>query len=465
MGPLKKDLFTINLNNIRLFFQKYFIVFFALLLLLPQGVGVRFDPPFNFQIDLPRIFLLLTLFGSCAYIFNRSKKPISLGFFECALYFFGTWWILSSMQSANTTNSFLFAVRFVCLICLYPIAFMTFLRHSNFSQGYIFRILTMILACLIFFGLLEFITQEYLISINYKFSFHNIERFADYGREIKRANGLLLQGPYLFNHELGGMLAVFSGVLLKNLEKNKFFGFILSIGYFIVVIGVESRAGIIAILISFIIWMLFRRNLINILLLGLSLVVAVCIFNARNIGNDIIYIDDITSLPTEILNRNKLDFHYLETKLCGQNSSKFSYFQYHDVCSEIINNYGTLSIRFSGLLLNLANVSNWWLFGYSPGAFLIPMQVHSSAIQYNDPGLILIFLMEGGIPAAAIIILLAFVSIKKGFKKNSSWMMSLGILSWFIFSLSSCAVWPSVPALIMMALLERWNKLRKYDFD
>jgi hypothetical protein len=311
---------------------------------------------------------------------------------------------------------------------------------------------------------LEFIIQEYLISISYKFSFHNIERFVGYGRKITRATGLLLQGPYLSNHELGGMLAVFSGVLLKNLEKNKFFGFILSIGYFIVVIGVASRAGFIAILISFIIWMLFRRNLINILLLGLSLVVAVCIFNARNIGNDVNYFNDI-NLPTEILNRSKLDLHYLETNLCAQNSSKFSYFQYQDVCNEIIRNQGTLSIRIAGLILNLANISNWWLFGYSPGAFMLPMQVHSSAIQYDDPGLQLIFLMEGGIPAAAIIILLALVSIKKGFKKNSSWMMSLGILSWFIFSLSSWAVWPFVPALIMMALLERWNKLRKYDFD
>jgi len=368
------------------------------------------------------------------------------------------------MQSANATNSFIFAARFVCLFCLYPIAFMTILRNSNVSQGYIFRIFTMILACLIFFALLEFITQEYLIPIDYKYSFHNIERFVGYGRKITRETGLLLQGPYLWNHELGGMLAVFSGFLLKNLEKNKFFGFILTVGYFVVVLGVASRALFIAILVSFIIWILYRRNLINTLLLGLSLVVAVCIFYARIPVNDLIFLGDI-NLPSEITNDLKLHLHYLDIKMCGENSSKFSYFQYHDVCHTIINNYGTLSIRISGLLLNLANVSNWWLFGYSPGAFMISSQVHSSAIQYNDPGLQLIFLMEGGIPAAAIIILLTFVSIKKGFKNNSSWMLSLGILSWFIFSLSSWAVWPFVPALIMMALLERWNKLRKYDFD
>lgn len=102
---------------------------------------------------------------------------------------------------------------------------------------------------------------------------------------------------------------------------------------------------------------------------------------------------------------------------------------------------GTFSIRLVGFVENVANYKQWWLTEYGLGTFQKPDVIPNKAVQYNDPGLIMLFLFEFGLFPFLIIMLLIIFSFFKTFK-NENWTLGIGIASWFVFSLSSWAIWP-----------------------
>ena len=47
-----------------------------------------------------------------------------------------------------------------------------------------------------------------------------------------------------------------------------------------------------------------------------------------------------------------------------------------------------------GFLLNIGQIEEWWLLGYGFGSYQCPAQIISTAIQYDDPGIVQLIFLE-----------------------------------------------------------------------
>lgn len=121
----------------------------------------------------------------------------------------------------------------------------------------------------------------------------------------------------------------------------------------------------------------------------------------------------------------------------------------------LLSETGTMGIRLAGLISNFLLWDDWWLSGFGPGAFFSPDEIRSTAFQFDDPGLIFVILFDAGVIGAIIFMSVLILAIYKGFKarRPENIAMSIGLVTWFVFALSSWAIWPLLPAMVMAVVL------------
>ncbi|MGL1930783.1 MAG: hypothetical protein OCC45_03360 [Desulfotalea sp.] len=265
----------------------------------------------------------------------------------------------------------------------------------------------------------------------------------------------------MWNHTLGGMMCVFSGLVWWFLEKKKVMGIVFCGMFFVAVYSIGMRVTTISVTVSMLVWLVYRKKIVNVLRITLALFLAVVLILLR-VGREgfltgLFEVGDIMN-SAESVSPKPLNFDYV---LCSNMIENFSFgFISGDTAENFLRETGTVGIRLTGMLQNFAKIDDWLLFGYGPGAFMVPGKVTSGAIQYDDPGLFLIFMFEYGLPMFLLVGFLILYTLFLGFRsaKSGAWPYAMGVLAWSVFCLSSWAVWPMLPAFAMVIVIEIWSK-------
>jgi hypothetical protein len=435
-------------------------LFFAII--LPQGIGIRFHY-FIPHIDLPRVFIISTIvYGGILFATRRwhqclKNAPVCT-YTMVALI---VWFLVTSYFSSSQKISFMFALRLIAIGPLYALAFCALTLDTVDIKKIVFFWMTLITGSLILYANLEFIFQTHLIPPHIRTSFYSIEYYREIIETIHYRLGIMLvQGPYIFNHNFGGMLCVFSGVTWLILEKNRILGILFTTFFIVAVYAVGMRSTTIAVIISIIVWLLYRKNIKNIIpltyaLLGSAIIISLVV-GPKTAVNGVFLRKDMSYTMEKATYAGR-------TPVCSYRAAyiveKLSlHLLPKEKIQSLLYNSGTLGIRLSGAILNIGKIKNWWLLGYGPGAFFMPDKVQSNAIQYDDPGLFLAIMFESGLFMAILLGFLIFRSVWLGFRypKSNTWVFAIGIVSWSVFSLSSWAIWPMLPAFAFMVLTEIW---------
>jgi hypothetical protein len=427
------------------------LLLFSVVILAPQGIGIR---PWTGwpQIDVTRVAILSTLFwGLMLGAKGRwkdffCKAPVS----SVVFLFMAAWFVLTAALSAQRSFSFFVVARHLALGPLYALAF-SFLaepKDPSYERTFFFFSF-LVTSLLVLMASVEFVFQCQLISPAWRTGF-NSESLRSAVELVYMRGGLSLsEGPYVSNHTLGGMLCVFSGFVLGALEEKKRGGILLCVLFFMALYAAGTRAATVAVLASFTGWLILRRSIIVFLRLIICLACAA-----------------IAVVIRVVVSEGRLNYFYTVdlrgASVSGFEKSLFTFphFAGKEFIWHFLSSYGTFGVRAMGLLQNLAQVKEWWLFGYSPGSFFMANQVHSSGFQYSDPGLFFALMFESGLPILFLCIFLLFFSLTIISRKTESkaWMPALGVVSWTIFSLSSQDLWPMLPALVMVVAAEMFTR-------
>ena len=115
-----------------------------------------------------------------------------------------------------------------------------------------------------------------------------------------------------------------------------------------------------------------------------------------------------------------------------------------------LSNFGPVGIKIMGFLLNAIQLEEWWRLGYGFGSFQRPTQIISTAIQYDDPGIIQLIFLESGLFAGILFVFILIRAILLGLKYDSVKYYSISITAWSLFGLSSWEVWPLLLVMIFV---------------
>ena len=442
-------------------FTTFALISFCLAIILPQGIGIRFSSYLP-HIDLPRIFIVsILILGGVLFLVGRWRRCAQEAPVSCSiLIVMAIWFLITACLSTSPKASILFVLRVLMIGPLYAIAFCALAdKTSHNNERYFFWIL-LTTGILIFIASFEFISQTYLIPSSLRTSFYDN---SFYRRVIeclqRRGNGILSRGPYVSQHDFGGVLCVFSGFAWWILENRKKFGIIFAAMYIIAIYAVGTRSVTIAVVLSMVTWLISRKSIKNAKRLLLVLLIAAIVITLKlspaRARTGFFLTSDITNMEQLTPEKQKID-----SAKAAEITEKLSLSLLpHEPSEKFFYNTGTIGIRLTGALINIDRAKHWWLFGYGPGAFLMADKVASVAAQYGDPGLLLAFMFESGLFMAALFGVLIIRSLWLGLRNTESgaWAPALGVLAWTVFSLSSGALWPMLPALVMTVLVEIWS--------
>lgn len=413
--------------------------------LIPHGIGYRFSIG---HIDIPRLIVLAVatfwfvgllrgFFKSKMMVFEPGTKPIGILVML----------ILSSgIVSSNPFASTVLAGQLCILWFVFGIAYNSILSHQQDSNQ-LNNTLIIIFTLLFLFGLYEVIFQTYLVPPQYRMSFWGLPGYEWItSRIIIRSDTILAQGPFMWNHALSGLCAAGSGVVIYAMDKNRNWGLLFTYIFVLLLTATGVRAGFYAVAIAFLIFSLWFRRFSIILHFALAALISE-LFYFVFIGNHapIFYAADlsetlISHVPSWNSTLNKFALKFSSTQL-----------------AEFFSNLGIIGVKLMGFILNLAEIEEWWLLGHGFGSFQRPSIILSSAIQYDDPGIIQLIFLESGIFAGFLFVFILIRAIQLGLKYDTLKYYSVGITAWSLFALSSWEVWPLL--LVMIFVL----KIFKYD--
>ena len=115
-----------------------------------------------------------------------------------------------------------------------------------------------------------------------------------------------------------------------------------------------------------------------------------------------------------------------------------------------LSELGPVGVKIMGFLLNFTQLDKWWALGYGFGSFQRPNQITSSAIGYDDPGIIQLIFLESGLAAGFLLVFILIRATLLGLKYDSMKYYSVGITAWSLFALSSWEVWPFLLVMIFV---------------
>ncbi|MCE2517070.1 MAG: hypothetical protein J4F41_04390, partial [Alphaproteobacteria bacterium] len=315
-----------------------------------------------------------------------------------------------------------------------------------------------IVVFIILFGviMIEVLTQKYLVSPELRTSYYGVpgyEWFSD--RVLIRGELLLPQGPFTWNHTLSGITCVGMAIALWAMDKHKIYGLIFAYALFIlnVIAGVRAGTGGCLIAITlYAIWI--RRPLVLVDIMAAILVANLAFLVLFDKHLPIFFSGDLSAACT-----HGIPVHQeTQDAFADQFNAHFS--------SELIasiESLGTVGVKIAGFLMNLMNIENWWAFGYGFASFQRPLEVTSSAIQYNDPGIVQLIFLECGLLAGGMFIFILIRAVLIGLKYKAMEYYSVGITAWAIFALSSWEVWPVGFVMLFVLMIHRYHHLHRED--
>ena len=126
-----------------------------------------------------------------------------------------------------------------------------------------------------------------------------------------------------------------------------------------------------------------------------------------------------------------------------------------------LSSLGPVGLKIIGFLLNISQIEEWWVLGYGFGSFQRPHQVISTAIQYDDPGIIQLIFLESGLVAGFLFVIILMRASLLSLKYDALKYYSIGITAWSLFALSSWEVWPLVLVVIFVFKIFFYDQIQR----
>lgn len=423
--------------------------------LTPYGLGVRFPAG---AIDLARLTIILVSFvGLCSYIKEvaRDKKlkvlpgSISIILLVCVI-------LGSALTSSNPFESFKLAVSLCLMWFVFPLAlgqiFKDNLNSNDINKSFVFIFL--VLAVMVTF---EFITQTYVIPPELRTVYSDKEWFLS--RVLYRNGQILVQGPYTWNHTLAGIMCTGTAIALWAIDRNKKYGFLLAYMIFGIATLAGVRAGVAGVFIAIILYCIWFRSAKMLIHFASAIFITnllcLSVFDA-NAG--IFFVGDVMVSGGWGGQVYDYDLKQINSQILLQDSQA-------ELMEEgsTLRELGTIGVKINGFLVNLYHINDWALFGYGFGSFQRSQLIPSSAIIYNDPGIIQLIFLESGLIAGGLFVFILIKAVLIGLRYECMKYYSVGITAWSIFALSSWDLYP-VPIVILFVLLiyqHHLHQLRK----
>lgn len=424
----------------------------GLILLFPHGLGVRL--PIS-HIDAPRFSIIAIIFVGAILYFRRwiiSRKidfpPGSIPMVVVmALIFF------SAILSNNIFVSMLLTTQMLALWFVFPLAFIA-VYPDDFCGESLNKSLMVIFSTLLIMSLIEVITQSYIVRPEWRTNYYGVEGYEWFSnRQLFRGGVLLPQGPFTWNHTLSGISCVGIAIALWAIERFKAYGLMFAYALFALIIIAGVRAGMVGCLVSvalYAIW--FRQPFILLHLIAATVGTELLYLLSFGKHLPILFGEDISAAWTAGISSNQVT----------QDTFENSYVNFlPEKVLDFIYELGTVGVKIAGFLANLANIDDWWALGYGFGSFQRPSEVTSTAIQYNDPGIIQLIFLESGIFAGVIFILILIRAVLIGLKYQTTKYYSVGITAWTIFAVSSWDVWPVSFVMLFVLIIHRYHQLHR----
>ena len=416
--------------------------------LLPHGFGYRF--PIG-HLDAPRLTLLCVVIFWFVVVSREVLKSKSLALLPgMPLVFFQVCLILlSAIFSTNSFASLVLAVQMCTLWFVFPYCFFDTFKETM-REDYINRTLILITIVLCLFASLEFFSQSYIVHPTFRTSFVNEPSFHFFMSTISRSGSILAQGPFTWNHTLSGVCAAMAGTLIYVTDKyQNRWGFVFSLVYVMLLMSTGVRAGYFGVLLALICYSVFQ-NKYNYLSFFIVASFAVNLLYKFYVGND-----------APVFFTYDIDVKWLDETPAKMNNFR-DFLDYSDECpafvpcSEIVKwlmHFGPIGIKLVGFVSNFMNWEDWWFLGYGFGSFQRPDAIASTALQYDDPGLIQLVFLEAGLIAGFLLVFILTRAVILSFRHESLRNFSLSIASWSLFAVSSWDVWPLLLIMLYVFLI------------
>ena len=363
--------------------NRFQYIFLSLILLLPHGLGFRFNIG---AVDLPRLFIIITIILGVIVTFKQVMAKRTVNISRGALYLIGfsLTVVLSALLSSSPLVSLLLATKLLMVWTIFPLAFHKL--SSKDTDEVLQRYLMIIIIFYIGFCLTEMITQKYFYPAWIRTVFWNYEGYEWINsRLLKRGAILLAQGPFLWNHGMAGMLCALCGIAFKYNCQNHIGGKLICVGFVIALLSTGVRAALVAVTILIFIRLITHKDLKLLVsfIVGLAISNMYYIIKNKSLG-PMFYTADLTNPWTQSNFSVEVGCNALSS-LTGMKLS--------NACN-FLESLGVLGSKLSGLLVNLVRIKEWALHGYGFGSYQHPGLITSNAFQYDDPGLIMLFFFE-----------------------------------------------------------------------
>ena len=417
--------------------------------LVPHGVGYRF--PIG-HVDIPRLIILTVI----AYWFVGLLR----GFFKSKMIILApgtkligtlvTLILMSAIASSNPFASTILAGQLCLLWFVFALAFVSLFNDEKDGR-LLNAALIKIFVILFLMALYEVVFHRYLVPHNYRTSFWGIAGYEWItSRILLRSDTLLAQGPFMWNHALSGLCAAGSGMAICAIDKGKKWGTLFAYVFVILLISAGARAGFYAVAIAFLLYSVWFKKFSYLLHFSLA-TLAADIFYQLYVGSHapVFFLNDISQhwvsqVPSMDDVTKRFDLLFLSPEL-----------------RQFLSGLGPVGVKIMGFLLNFTQIEEWWMLGYGFGTFQRPSQILSTAIQYNDPGIIQLIFLESGLFAGFLLVFILIRASLLSLKYESLKYYSVGITAWSLFALSSWEVWPLLLVMIFVFKIFRYEQMQR----
>lgn len=414
--------------------------------LIPHGMGYRFSIG---HVDIPRLILLTVIafwfvgllrdfFKSKMIILEPGTKLISLLVILI---------LMSAIASPNTFESTILAGQLCLLWFVFALAYVSlFDRDGNGHELHV--ALVIIFVILFIYAFYEVFFQKYLVPHDYRSSFWGIAGYEWItSRILYRSDTILAQGPFMWNHGLSGLCAAGSGVAIYAIDKGKNWGLLFAYIFVVLLISTGARAGFYGVAIAYSLYSIWSKRFSYLLHFILATLFAELLYQLHvNSHAPVFFAGDISQrwishLPSMTATLESYELVFLSAEL-----------------AQFLSNLGPVGIKIMGFLLNFSQIEEWWMLGYGFGSFQRPGQIMSTAIHYDDPGIIQLIFLESGVVVGFLFVFILIRASLLSLKYDSTKYYCVGITAWSLFALSSWEVWPLLLVMIFVFKIFRHDQ-------
>ena len=267
-----------------------------------------------------------------------------------------------------------------------------------------------------------------------------------------------MQGPYTWNHTLAGITCAGTAIALWAIDSNKKCGLLLAYMIFCMATLAGVRAGLAGSFIALTLYCVWFRSAKMLIHFASAVFITNFLCLARYGDFSAIF------MAADIGGSGGWGSQVYDTALVEMRVNFDSLgFSLNPGLVLFLRDFGVIGVKILGFIANLYNINDWARFGYGFGSFQRAGLISSSAIIYNDPGLIQLIFLESGLIAGGLFVFIMIKAVLMGLRYERMKHYSVGITAWCIFALSSWDLY-ALPIVILFVLLihqHHFYQLRK----